>query len=135
MPAADDGDVGVAACPRQCPEPRIRDPVGQQEIAREPILGSWPTTLVGAEPMGQQDASVEQRSFAEILLLTSWKDRALFSVSQAGMVNNLNDGMAWGLFPLYFASKGLSLERISFLAARGLVSSPGTLRRHRYSHR
>lgn len=59
----------------------------------------------------------ERRSFAEILLLTSWKDRALFSVSQAGMVNNLNDGVAWGLFPLYFASKGLSLERISFLAA------------------
>jgi MFS family permease len=59
----------------------------------------------------------EQRSFTEILLLTSWKDRALFSVSQAGLVNNLNDGMAWGLFPLYFAAKGLSLERISFLAA------------------
>ena len=58
-----------------------------------------------------------QRSFTEILLLTSWKDRALFSVSQAGMVNNLNDGMAWGLFPLYFASRGLSLERIGFLAA------------------
>jgi MFS family permease len=58
-----------------------------------------------------------QRSFAQILLLTSWKDRALFSVSQAGMVNNLNDGMAWGLLPLYFASRGLSLERISFLAA------------------
>ena len=63
---------------------------------------------------GGQDG---QRSFAEILLLTSWKDRALFSVSQAGMVNNLNDGMAWGLLPLYFASQGLSLERISFLAA------------------
>ena len=58
-----------------------------------------------------------QRSFAEILLLTSWKDRALFAVSQAGMINNLNDGMAWGLLPLYFASQGLSLERISFLAA------------------
>ena len=58
-----------------------------------------------------------QRSFAQILLLTSWKDRALFAVSQAGMVNNLNDGMAWGLLPLYFASQGLSLERISFLAA------------------
>jgi MFS family permease len=49
------------------------------------------------------------------LLLTSWQDRALFSVSQAGMVNNLNDGMAWGLFPLYFASLRLSLERIGFL--------------------
>jgi MFS family permease len=33
------------------------------------------------------------------------------------MVNNLNDGMAWGLLPLFFASQGLSLERISFLAA------------------
>lgn len=63
------------------------------------------------------DAQDGQRSFAQILLLTSWKDRALFSVSQAGMVNNLNDGMAWGLLPLYFASKGLPLEQISFLAA------------------
>jgi len=57
-----------------------------------------------------------ERSFAQILLLTSWKDRALFSVSQAGLVNNLNDGMAWGLLPLYFASQGLTLERISLLA-------------------
>ena len=64
-----------------------------------------------------QTTGEHQRSFAEILLLTSWKDRALFAVSQAGMVNNLNDGMAWGLLPLYFASQGLSLERISFLAA------------------
>src|SRR6516162_5454143 len=58
----------------------------------------------------------EERSFAQILLLTSWKDRALFSVSQAGLVNNLNNGMAWGLLPLYFASQGLTLERISLLA-------------------
>lgn len=65
----------------------------------------------------RQTTGGRQRSFMEILLLTSWKDRALFAVSQAGMVNNLNDGMAWGLLPLYFASQGLSLERISFLAA------------------
>jgi MFS family permease len=64
-----------------------------------------------------QTTGGQQRSFAEVLLLTSWKDRALFAVSQAGMVNNLNDGMAWGLLPLYFASQGLSLQRISFLAA------------------
>ena len=56
-------------------------------------------------------------SFARVLLLTSWKDRALFGVSQAGMVNNLNDGMAWGLFPLYYAAIGLSIEKIGFLAA------------------
>lgn len=65
----------------------------------------------------RQTAGGRKRSFPEILLLTSWKDRALFSVSQAGMVNNLNDGMAWGLLPLYFAAQGLSLERISFLSA------------------
>ena len=59
----------------------------------------------------------ETRSFSQILLLTSWKDRALFSVSQAGLVNNLNDGMAWGLFPLYFASQGLGLEQTSSIAA------------------
>lgn len=58
-----------------------------------------------------------QPSFAQILLLTSWKDRALFAVSQAGMVNNLNDGMAWGLFPLYFALAGLSIGEVSMLAA------------------
>lgn len=59
----------------------------------------------------------DRRTFAEVLLLTSWKNRTLFSVSQAGMVNNLNDGMAWGLFPLYYASLGRSLEEIGLLAA------------------
>ncbi|HEY1240176.1 MAG TPA: MFS transporter [Bryobacteraceae bacterium] len=67
------------------------------------------------KPAADQDAA--DRSFAQILLLTSWKDRALFSVSQAGLVNNLNDALAWGLLPLYFASQGLALERISLLAA------------------
>jgi MFS family permease len=67
------------------------------------------------EPLSSQHTA--ERSFAQILLLTSWKDRALFSVSQAGLVNNLNDGMAWGLLPLYFAAQGLSVERISLLAA------------------
>jgi MFS family permease len=62
-------------------------------------------------------AALEQPSFALILLLTSWKNRALFAVSQAGLVNNLNDGMAWGLFPLYFALAGLSIGEVSLLAA------------------
>jgi MFS family permease len=38
-------------------------------------------------------------------------------VSQAGLVNNLNDGMAWGLFPLFFAAAGMSLQQIGWLAA------------------
>jgi MFS family permease len=41
----------------------------------------------------------------------------LSSVTQAGLVNNLNDGMAWGLFPLWFAARQMSLEQIGILAA------------------
>lgn len=56
-------------------------------------------------------------SFRDVFWLTSWKNRNLFAVSQAGLVNNLNDGMAWGLFPLYFAGAGLPLLEVSVLAA------------------
>jgi MFS family permease len=56
-------------------------------------------------------------SFWEIFTLTSWKDRRLFAVSQAGLVNNLNDGMAWGLFPLFFTVGGLSIDQIAILSA------------------
>jgi MFS family permease len=55
--------------------------------------------------------------FKEIFARTSYRDPNLFSCSQAGMVNNLNDGMAWGLFPLFFAAAHLSVERIAILAA------------------
>jgi len=48
---------------------------------------------------------------------TSFTDRNLSSISQAGLVNNLNDGMAWGLFPLFYASAGLALNQIGWLAA------------------
>jgi MFS family permease len=56
-------------------------------------------------------------SFGEIFLLTSFKDRNLFAACQAGLVNNLNDGMSWGIFPLFFVSFGLSVERIGILKA------------------
>lgn len=52
----------------------------------------------------------------ETVALVSWRDPALVSVSQAGLVNNLNDGLAWGLFPVFFAVGGLDLRRISILA-------------------
>jgi len=53
----------------------------------------------------------------QVAVLTSFRDRALSAVSQAGMVNNLNDGLAWGLFPLLFARHGLSVGQIGALAA------------------
>jgi MFS family permease len=53
----------------------------------------------------------------EVFALTSFHERALSACSQAGLVNNLNDGLASGLFPLYFAAAGLSVARIGVLAA------------------
>jgi MFS family permease len=67
-----------------------------------------------AHPSARDAASLSQR---EVFLRTSLGDRELSSVSQAGLVNNLNDGMAWGLFPLFFAAAGMTLSEIGYLAA------------------
>jgi MFS family permease len=53
----------------------------------------------------------------EVFWRTTVSDRNLSSITQAGFVNNLNDGMAWGLFPLFFADASVSLDRIGTLAA------------------
>ncbi|MDQ3454889.1 MAG: MFS transporter [Actinomycetota bacterium] len=53
----------------------------------------------------------------QVFVQTSFRDPALSSASQAGMVNNLNDGLAWGLFPVLFAAAGLSIAQIGVLAA------------------
>ena len=53
----------------------------------------------------------------EVFWRTTLLNRDLSSVSQAGLVNNVNDGMAWGLFPLVFAAAGLNLAQIGMLAA------------------
>lgn len=55
-------------------------------------------------------------SHSAIFRLTSWEDKNLSSATQAGLVNNLNDGLAWGLFPLIFAAAGLGLAQIGILA-------------------
>jgi MFS family permease len=48
---------------------------------------------------------------------TTFGDRSLSAASQAGLVNNLNDGVAWGVLPLFYASRGLGLAEIALLAA------------------
>jgi MFS family permease len=55
--------------------------------------------------------------FWQIFRRASFGDRNLFAASQAGLVNNLNDGMSWGIFPLFFAGFGLGIERIGILKA------------------
>jgi len=54
---------------------------------------------------------------AQVFTLTSFKEPAMSSASQAGLVNNLNDGMAWGLFPILFTAHQMSLAQIGLLGA------------------
>jgi len=53
----------------------------------------------------------------QIAVLTSFREKALSAACQAGLVNNLNDGLAWGLFPILFARHGLTVSQIGVLAA------------------
>jgi MFS family permease len=71
---------------------------------------------VGLEVAGHVVAAEPVR-FWEVFRRTSFGDRNLFAASQAGLVNNLNDGMSWGLFPLFFAGFGLAVDRIGILKA------------------
>jgi MFS family permease len=66
---------------------------------------------------GSNQKPAEPVGFWKIFALTSYGDRNLFAACQAGLVNNLNDGMSWGIFPLFFASFGLGVERIGILKA------------------
>jgi MFS family permease len=69
------------------------------------------SSLYGSLPPGARPSP------REVFWRTTLLDRNLSSASQAGLVNNLNDGMAWGLFPLFFAAAGMDLRRIGVLAA------------------
>jgi len=66
---------------------------------------------------GGKAAQEEPPNFWKIFARTSYGDRNLFAACQAGLVNNLNDGMSWGIFPLFFVSFGLGIERIGILKA------------------
>jgi MFS family permease len=69
---------------------------------------------VALEAAGTPGETLSPRA---VLWRTTLLDRNLSSVTQAGLVNNLNDGMAWALFPIVYASAGIPLERIGMLAA------------------
>ncbi len=71
--------------------------------------------LEAAPAAGQQAAVMPSQK--TIFWRTSVFDPNLSAISQAGLVNNLNDGMAWGLFPFVFSAAGMSLAQIGTLAA------------------
>jgi MFS family permease len=86
-------------------------------------LGLAASTLFVRETRGHvahEQANLEpaeRPSWGTVFIRTTFRDRSLSAACQAGLVNNLNDGMAWGLLPLYYASAGLSVAEIGVLAA------------------
>ena len=91
----------------------VRDTI--EHVRYEARLRAAPSGNPGTgnpEPMAK-----EQPSLREIFSLTTWKERALSSCSQAGLVNNLNDGMSWGIYPLFFSSYGLGIAAIGVIKA------------------
>jgi MFS family permease len=66
---------------------------------------------------GHHKAPVSARHTSWVVAETSWRNRTLFGASQAGLVNNLNDGMSWGVFPILFAAHGVGLEGIGLIKA------------------
>ncbi len=93
-------------------------------VAGAGLLTSWflvkdTTDHARLEETTTAHAATDERAptLGRLLARSLWPDAGLFSVSQAGFVNNLNDGLAWGLFPLLFMNAGLSLEATSVLAA------------------
>jgi MFS family permease len=85
----------------------IRDTIGhmRHEATLRPEGGARPASVGKTAP-----------SLRQLVIRVSWSDPALFNASQVGLVNNLNDGLAWGLFPLFFAAAGLSVRTIGVLA-------------------
>ena len=65
----------------------------------------------------KEEINVNDLSFKEVFLQTSWKNRTLLAISQAGLINNLIFGVTWGLFTLYFASFAIGISEIGFLKA------------------
>lgn len=63
------------------------------------------------------DLDAAEWPFKQVFIHTSWQDKALFATCQAGMVNNLNDGMVWGLVPLLLAGADLPVEQVAIIAA------------------
>jgi MFS family permease len=80
------------------------------DAARPTIANPGPNRTLAA-------ADVERPSTREVFIHTSLREPALSACSQAGLVNNLNDGLAWGLLPLLFVRGGLPLGQVGLLAA------------------
>ena len=75
------------------------------------------TMLEIKDELSNRSHSRSNLSFKQVFTETSWKNRTLLAVSQAGLINNLIFGVTWGLFTLYFVSFNVGISEIGFLKA------------------
>lgn len=81
------------------------------------LLGSWLLVKDTVHHVARQTTTSTVRRMKSIFWETTWKDRNLGSISQAGLINNLNDGMVWGILPILLAGHNFSLDRIGAVVA------------------
>lgn len=80
------------------------------------FFASWLFVKDTAHHIAQETATSKVPLLKNIFWETTWKNKNLGSVTQAGLTNNLNDGMIWGIFPMLLASKGFTLGEIGIIA-------------------
>jgi MFS family permease len=81
------------------------------------FLGSWLLIKDTKHHVAAETTTSNVPKLKNIFWQTTWKNKNLGSVTQAGIINNLNDGMAWGLFPILLATKGFTIGQIGLVTA------------------
>ncbi|NII26356.1 MFS transporter [Pseudoflavitalea sp. X16] len=81
------------------------------------LLGSWLLVKDTRHHVTAETTTSNVVKLKNVFWETTWKNKNLGSVTQAGLINNLNDGMAWGLFPILLAAKGFSIGQIGIVTA------------------
>ncbi len=81
------------------------------------FLSTWLLVRDTKAHMTTEAAASKVPRLTHIFQDTSWRHRNLGAVTITGLVNNLNDGMVWGLLPLFLVQKGFSMQEIGILAA------------------
>lgn len=67
--------------------------------------------------VAKESVTSDKRLLKRVFWETTWANKNLGSISQAGMVNNLNDGMVWGLFPILLAGLNFDLKQIGIIVS------------------
>jgi MFS family permease len=81
------------------------------------FFASWLFVKDTSDHIVAETTTTKVPKLKNIFWQTTWKDKNLGSVTQAGLINNLNDGMAWGLFPILLATKGFTIGQIGIVTA------------------